>query len=265
VLSASGDKNGTILYTLVTAPNPAYGTLLLRGVVLTAGSTFTQAQINSGLLSYHNLDEVDNGGTDSFSFIVSNASKPGGVAGIFVLHIKEVPVTAIANNALSATAGRSATLQTATFFDPPGPEAIGKYSATIDWGDHSATSGTIGMISGTNRFSVTGSHTYTRSGRFTVTTTIFHGGTVSTVKSKITVNSFAARLTLFAPAAISTPAAAMPASVSASATPAPAAAPAATAATLPTAANHSRVNWSAQQRAIDQFMGKLGAGLLVRP
>ena len=49
----------------------------------------------------------------------------------------------------------------ATFTDPAGGEAVGDYSATLDWGDGSATD-TVGSIVHTtgNNFQVYGTHTY---------------------------------------------------------------------------------------------------------
>jgi hypothetical protein len=58
-----------------------------------------------------------------------------------------------------AVEGVPSAIQTvATFKDPGGPEAVGDYIATIDWGDGSTTTGAI-SLSGT-LYTVTGSHTY---------------------------------------------------------------------------------------------------------
>src|SRR5262249_30188548 len=46
------------------------------------------------------------------------------------------------------------------------------YNATINWGDNSTSSGTI-SLSG-NVFTVTGSHTYSATGNFTITVTLNH-------------------------------------------------------------------------------------------
>lgn len=62
----------------------------------------------------------------------------------------------------------------ATFTDPGGPEAIGDYSAQIDWGDGVANSGTISFSSATGVFSVTGSHVYSSPGEKTVKVTVHH-------------------------------------------------------------------------------------------
>src|SRR5262249_35463498 len=58
--------------------------------------------------------------------------------------------------------GASFSGEAATFIDPAGAEARGKYKATIDWGDSSAPGadaiGTVGVSNG--HFTVSGSHTY---------------------------------------------------------------------------------------------------------
>jgi hypothetical protein len=61
----------------------------------------------------------------------------------------------------------------ATFTDPAGAEALGDYSASIDWGDNSATTaGTISVTSGV--FTVSGSHSYAKEGSYTVTVRLHH-------------------------------------------------------------------------------------------
>ncbi|HEV3079835.1 MAG TPA: IPT/TIG domain-containing protein, partial [Gemmataceae bacterium] len=81
----------------------------------------------------------------------------------------------------------------ATFTDPGGAEANdgSHYSATIDWGDNSSSSGFI-SFSGTlgskaDAFTVTGSHNYSEEGSYQVTTTINHEGIITTTTSMATV------------------------------------------------------------------------------
>src|SRR5439155_103415 len=50
----------------------------------------------------------------------------------------------------------SASQPVATFTDPGGAEALGEYSATIDWGDSTTSAGTITFSAGT--FTVSGAH-----------------------------------------------------------------------------------------------------------
>ena len=62
-----------------------------------------------------------------------------------------VPVTAVEGQDTGSVA-------VATFTDPGGPELAGDYSASIDWGDGTTTTGTITLSSGT--YSVSGDHIY---------------------------------------------------------------------------------------------------------
>jgi hypothetical protein len=63
----------------------------------------------------------------------------------------------------------------ATFTDLGGPEAVGDYSATIDWGGAGtgSTAGTI-VANGDGSFSVQGSFTYAREGIYTMKVHIVH-------------------------------------------------------------------------------------------
>jgi hypothetical protein len=75
----------------------------------------------------------------------------------------------------------------ATFTDPGGPEALGDYSATINWGDNSSGAGTITFSGGT--FTVKGDHTYAEEGKFTVTVTLHHdSATDTTVQATATIS-----------------------------------------------------------------------------
>jgi subtilisin-like proprotein convertase family protein len=89
----------------------------------------------------------------------------------------------IADPAVVATGGVSMTSveataipaqKVATFTDPGGPEALADYSATIDWGDGTTSAGTITFNSTTKVFTVSGGHTYSDDGIYTIATTIHH-------------------------------------------------------------------------------------------
>ena len=62
----------------------------------------------------------------------------------------------------------------ATFTHANGVEPASNFVATINWGDNSTSTGTV-TKSGTT-YSVTGSHTYSKSGTYTVTTTVTDPG-----------------------------------------------------------------------------------------
>ena len=87
LLNASDNVSSGALLHYTVASGPAWGTLLLSGAV---ASSFTQADINNGLVSYH---ETASGVTsDSFSFNVTDAA--GNMSGItsFQIHIG-IPVS----------------------------------------------------------------------------------------------------------------------------------------------------------------------------
>ncbi len=110
------------------------------------------------------------GGTNTSSFTV-NVADPAVVA-------VGVPVNALRGNPFNGA-------PVAVFADPGGPEAVGDYTAAINWGDNTTSTGAISP-NGT-LFTVTGSHTYSASGPYTVTTTINHEGIITQVMTSATV------------------------------------------------------------------------------
>jgi hypothetical protein len=69
---------------------------------------------------------------------------------------------------------------TATFTDDNAFATKADFSATIDWGDGSSSSGTISGGPGVGPYTVSGSHTYSTTGAFTITTTIKDDGGATT-------------------------------------------------------------------------------------
>jgi hypothetical protein len=128
---------------------------------------------------------------------------------VTITHDDSPPVTVtssaiVSDPAVAATGGFTMTAvessdsgsQTvATFTDPGGAEAVGDYSATIDWGDGSAaTVGSISLANGT--FTVSGDHTYSEEGTFAVTVTVAHEGALTAVAvSSATVSDPAVAVT----------------------------------------------------------------------
>src|SRR5205823_4732270 len=107
-------------------------------------------------------------------------------------------VVAVADASLSATGltitvpqgTATGTVNVATFTDAGGVEPITDYSATINWGDGTATSpGTITVSGGV--FTVAGVHTYPFPGRFSVTVTVqdMGGSTVTTAATPAVIGS----------------------------------------------------------------------------
>jgi hypothetical protein len=79
-------------------------------------------------------------------------------------------ITATGASSFAATEGKSATATVATFTDPDTTAPASEYSASINWGDGSTSSGTIAGSGGS--FTVTGTHTYAEEGSKTITVTI---------------------------------------------------------------------------------------------
>lgn len=113
-----------------------------------------------------------------------------GTAEPLVIHSSQVlnPNNLIASGVgtLSATEGVSLTATLATFTDPVGAQPPGDYSATVNWGDGSTTTGTVSGASGD--FQVAGSHVYTKAGGETITVVVSDaGGAEATIASAATV------------------------------------------------------------------------------
>src|SRR5262249_59605242 len=82
-------------------------------------------------------------------------------------------VEAAGGLSLSSSEGSGTGTQTvATFTDPGGAEALADYSADIKWGDGATTSGNLSVSGGV--FTVSGSHTYTEEGTYTISVVIHH-------------------------------------------------------------------------------------------
>jgi len=81
---------------------------------------------------------------------------------------------------------------TAGFTDQSSTGTLSDFTATINWGDSSSSSGTIAGAGGNSPYTVSGSHTYTTTGSFTVTTIINDtGGSTTTATCTVTVVPFA--------------------------------------------------------------------------
>lgn len=82
----------------------------------------------------------------------------------------DLTITASGND-VSATEGLATTTNVATFTDPDATATAAEYSANIDWGDGSSSSGTIASAGGGN-FMVAGTHKYVEEGSYTTTVVI---------------------------------------------------------------------------------------------
>jgi hypothetical protein len=80
---------------------------------------------------------------------------------------------------------------TATFNDSSSTGTLSDFSATIAWGDGSSSAGSIAGGPGLAPYAVAGSHSYTTTGTFTITTTINDvGGSTTTATCHVIVFAF---------------------------------------------------------------------------
>jgi hypothetical protein len=80
--------------------------------------------------------------------------------------LADAPISA-SGTTINATEGKSFSGTVATAHDPDSSATGSQYSASINWGDGSTSNGTVSGSGG--NFIVTGSHTYTEQGSYTVT------------------------------------------------------------------------------------------------
>jgi hypothetical protein len=82
---------------------------------------------------------------------------------------EEQPIT-VASSPISAVEGAAFTGNVATVSDPDTASTAAEYTATIDWGDASTSTGTVSGSGGS--FTVAGTHTYLDEGSYAVTVTV---------------------------------------------------------------------------------------------
>jgi hypothetical protein len=139
-----------------------------QGTIATSGTSFTV----SGAHTY--TEE----GRPTITVTIHHRASPDQVVALTGA-VADAPLSS-RGLALTEITGKPSSGNVATFADADPAAASGDYTATIDWGDHSASS--PGTISGTPAgFAVSGSHTYASSGKFTVTVTITDAGGARTV------------------------------------------------------------------------------------
>jgi len=102
------------------------------------------------------------------------------------------PKITAAGQDLAGTEGAEVSAAVATFTDPDVLARAGEYSATIEWGDGSESSGAVSGSGGA--FRVSGSHTYTEEGSYKLTVKISdmdNAGNTATTTSTATIGDAA--------------------------------------------------------------------------
>ena len=125
----------------------------------------------------------EHGGPISVS--VSNGA--GSTSNAVSFTVLEAPLPLVSAGAtINAPALQAITPTLATFSDTGGPEPVSDYSASIDWGDASVTTGTI-TANSDGSFSVSGTHAYTAGGTYSIVVTISHE-TAPQITATVTAN-----------------------------------------------------------------------------
>jgi hypothetical protein len=113
---------------------------------------------------------------------------------------EDAKIEAMGQN-LSGTEGAEASGTVATFTDPDKSATASEYSATIEWGDGSSSTGTV--TGGSGSFAVSGKHTYAEEGSDTITvaiTDVDNASNGATTSSKASVADAALTSECAAPA-----------------------------------------------------------------
>jgi VCBS repeat-containing protein len=178
-----------LTYTLTTAPGS--GTLVLSGSPLSVASTFTQADVNAGVLSYsHDGGETL---TDSFGFSFSDGeiTDTGNLFNITITGVNDSPVLAV-NNGLSVDeADAAVVIDEGSLLVTDAEQGPGSLTYTVVSGP---TNGSLSLSTGFTQADVNaGSLTYSHDGGeslsdgFTFTVSDGAGGTISTTPFVITI------------------------------------------------------------------------------
>ena len=131
------------------------------------------------------LTGLQPGKTYHFNVLATNSAAPKGVSGgdqSFTTE-SDAPLSATGKS-VSGTAGVKLSATVATFTDADPNGVVSEYTASINWGDGTAsTAGTVSAAAG-GGFEVKGSHTYAAAGQYTTTVTINDiGGAKTTATS----------------------------------------------------------------------------------
>jgi phosphodiesterase/alkaline phosphatase D-like protein len=133
------------------------------GTVSLSGSTFSV----SGMHTY----------TDEGNYHITTTITHQGINTVVVgaANVADAALSASGQNIAGVQGLSTKTVTVATFTDQGGPEVIGDYSATIDWGG-AGTGSNVGTIvaNADGTFSVEGSFTYNQEGTYTVSVHIVH-------------------------------------------------------------------------------------------
>ena len=108
-------------------------------------------------------------------------------AGTLFTTIANPPLTAVGTNITGTEGSTTGTIPVATFTDANPNATASDFSASINWGDGTTTTGAVVAQSG-GGFAVDGAHTYSDEGKYTVSTTIKDvGGSTASATSNANI------------------------------------------------------------------------------
>jgi hypothetical protein len=170
VVGAAAPRTGTtptINWGDGTAPSS--GKVAANTGQLTGTHTYANEGVYDGSFTYTNSDG-------------SPETRP------FDVKVQDAPLTAVTGVPVSATTGVAVKARVATFTHASPAGAASDYTATITWGDGTASmAGTVSAAAG-GGFEVTGSHTYAAAGKYTTSVAIDDvGGAKATATSSANV------------------------------------------------------------------------------
>ncbi len=174
IAGTEGVASGNTVVATFTDPGPAqllaaYAATINWGDGTSSAGVIT---LNAGVYSVTGNHTYSNPGTFTItSDITRTTSTISVLSSATIANPAVVPTGGFAFTAAKGVNSPSQTV--ATFTDPGGPEPVGAYVATIDWGDGGPTS--VGLVTNnSNVYTVSGSHQYAATGTFTITVTIAH-------------------------------------------------------------------------------------------